>query len=46
MTNKLDDLVVYNKIKDKVTHYKALIDNREIELETFIRTISTLLGSD
>ncbi|KAJ6188553.1 hypothetical protein N7519_003461 [Penicillium mononematosum] len=46
VTNKLHDLAAYDVIKDKVEHQKALLENKEMELETFIRTVSTLLDSN
>ncbi|CAG8909598.1 unnamed protein product [Penicillium egyptiacum] len=46
VANKLHDLEAYDKIKDKVEHYKALMDNKEMELDTFIRTVSALLDSN
>lgn len=45
MTNKLDDLASYDQVKDKVEHYQDLVGSKEMETETFIRTVSALLNS-
>ncbi|GIK07817.1 hypothetical protein Aspvir_003486 [Aspergillus viridinutans] len=45
VTNKLDDLAAYEKVEDKVEHYKALMDSKEMTTEDFIYTVSTLLSS-
>lgn len=45
VTKKVNDLVAYDEIKDKVEHYQALLDNKEMELETFIDTVSKFLNS-
>lgn len=46
VTNKLDDLVVYNKVKDEAEHDKALVDNKEMTTENFIHIVSSLVNSD
>ncbi|KAJ5194850.1 uncharacterized protein N7498_008288 [Penicillium cinerascens] len=46
VAGKLNDLAAYDEIKEKVEHYKALMDNKEMELETFICIVSELLNSD
>ncbi|GFG05129.1 hypothetical protein IFM61392_03672 [Aspergillus lentulus] len=43
VTNKLDDLAAYDKVEDKVEHYKALMDSKEMTIEDFICTVSSLL---
>ena len=42
VTNKLRDLEEYDEIKEKVEHYQDLMDDEEMELESFIRTVSAL----
>ncbi|KAF7171854.1 hypothetical protein CNMCM5623_004165 [Aspergillus felis] len=45
VTNKLNDLAAYDKVEEKVEHYKALMDSKEMTTEDFIYTVSTLLSS-
>ncbi|KAL5361164.1 hypothetical protein BJX96DRAFT_185162 [Aspergillus floccosus] len=44
VAKKLKDLAAYDEVKEKVEHYKALMD-REMTIDDFIRTVSSLLGS-
>ncbi|KAF7179136.1 hypothetical protein CNMCM7691_008067 [Aspergillus felis] len=45
VSNKMDDLAAYDKVEEKVEHYKALMDSKEMTTEDFIYTVSTLLSS-
>ncbi|TQB75773.1 hypothetical protein MPDQ_001737 [Monascus purpureus] len=38
VADKLKDLAAYDEIKDKVEHYKTLMDNEEMSAEDFIST--------
>ncbi|KAH8429076.1 uncharacterized protein LDX57_006746 [Aspergillus melleus] len=46
VANKLEDLAAYDEVKDKVDHYKALMDNEEVAAEDFISIVSSILGID
>lgn len=46
VADKVKDLAAYDVVRDKVDHYKALMDNGEMTAEDFISTVSSILGSD
>jgi hypothetical protein len=46
VANKLNDLAVYNKVKDQAEHMNALMDRKKVTSENFICTVSSLLKSD
>ncbi|KAE8326198.1 hypothetical protein BDV39DRAFT_193716 [Aspergillus sergii] len=46
VASKLEDLAAYDKIKDKVEHFKALMDSKEITTIDFISSIYSLLRYD
>ncbi|OOO05197.1 hypothetical protein OAory_01067130 [Aspergillus oryzae] len=45
VASKLEDLAAYDKIKDKVEHFKALMDSKEITTTDFISSVYSLLRS-
>ncbi|RAQ43705.1 phosphotransferase enzyme family protein [Aspergillus flavus] len=45
VASKLEDLAAYDKIKNKVEHFKALMDSKEITTTDFISSVYSLLRS-
>ncbi|KAJ5584909.1 uncharacterized protein N7459_004709 [Penicillium hispanicum] len=45
VADKMKDLAAYDEIKEKVEHYKVLMDN-EMSAEDFISSVSSILGSN
>lgn len=45
VADKLKDLSAYDEVKEKVDHYKVLMDNGEMTARAFISAVASILGS-